>query len=145
MTDTLEVQTVQRYSSISDWLLRTGTPSGGRRSPPYWNPNGAFEIAPAASIGGAGFTQVLGQKPGRHTFVILNNGPNPAFLSNVQTPQVPGIAIAVGGQWSVDTEGEVYAMSVLGTVLTVVETYWPITLDYRTAGGMLPDFSALVP
>lgn len=135
----------QQYTSISDWLLSTATPSGGRRSPPYWSANGAFGIPPVAIVGGQGYVQVLGQRPGRHTFVVINTGANAATISDRQNPQVPGVPLAVGGQWSIDTEGELYAASTLGTILTVLETYWPIVLDYRTPGGALPDFSTLVP
>jgi hypothetical protein len=103
------------------------------QSPPSWTPN-KVNCDPDL------VTPVAGQRPGRITFVIVNQdaasgGQDVLILSAANQSQDQGFTLVPGASIFVDTEGEFYAYSVNGTVLSTIETYGP---PQRSDQGPLP-------
>jgi len=138
--------TSSAYPSISAWDSATTVPRSGGRRPPRWLPNGGIVVPQASSIlgnGHQGWTQIAPQRPGRHDIVIVNLTSNIVFLSSVQAATNP-ITLGANASWSIDTEGEVWAWSLNGSSVDVVETVYPLTTGAFAPGGPIPSIEPLV-
>lgn len=137
------------FGSVSEWDDGTTSPQNPVRSPSKWGPIGQFEVEDSANlVGSAKWQQVLGPLPGRRTFTIVNIGANDCEISNEpQSAGVHGVGIAVGGEWSEDTEDEVWVFCNGGTFLDVSQTYTPLydTVSTTTPGGEIPYIADLLP
>jgi hypothetical protein len=91
------------------------------RSPASWRPAGENVIDSLT------FVQLLSDRAGRTTFVIVNTGVNPVLISNASTG-AGAITLNPSASYDVDTEGELWvAMTPAGaTTVDVVETYGPV-------------------
>lgn len=135
-----------QYPSLSAWDSATQVPRSGGRRPPRWLPNGGLVIPAASSIlgnGHQGWVQIAPNRPGRHDIVIVNLTGNVAFLSSVQAATNP-ITLGASASWTLDTEGEVWAWSLNGTTVDIVETIYNLTQGNFAPGGKLPDISPLL-
>ncbi len=98
--------------------------------PEGWIPNGSFLIPACTSVpqgmASQGVCQLLGFNALRYDFTIVNQGNNPAVLFTSKPLQ--GVELAgSGASWNLRTKGSVFAYSLSGTSLDIVETVFNTT------------------
>lgn len=88
------------------------------RSPASWRPNGGNLVDSLT------FVQLLSDRPGRTTFIVVNTGSNPVLICSDSTGD-GAISIGPTGSYNIDTEGELWAaVTAAGsTTVDVTETY----------------------
>lgn len=88
------------------------------RSPASWRPAGGNVVDSLT------FVQLLSDRAGRTTFVVVNTGSNPVLICNQATGE-GALTIPPAASYDVDTEGELWAaMTAAGpTTVDVTETY----------------------
>lgn len=108
-------------------------------SPPAWYPN-TVEVGDNPAI-----AQVAGSRPGRVTIAIENlSTADSVRLLSVADPNGGYVSLLPGGSISIDTSGEVYAMSEGGDLqLQVMETAWPAGTGGGPDGPM-PNFATAI-
>lgn len=125
---------------MSDWFTETAMPGKGPRKPPNWSPQNGIAIPANAQV----WTQIAGPRAGRDKILVRNLGPNPVQIGSSAQPQGWN-TVAVGDEYSLESESEVWALSVLGTTLETSETWWPISAAQGGGDmGPLPDISKVV-
>lgn len=79
----------------------------------------------------SGFVQIVGTRQFRDDLLIVNRGPNDCYISDQPEGaggavgvSPPGLLLPNGGSYEFAAKTAVYAMSVLGTTLDILETYW---------------------
>ena len=92
-----------------------------RRQPTDWSPTTVELVAGAT-------TQVVAVRPNRKSVTILNTGSNSCLLGAtsgaVANQTSATFPLAVGGTLSMETEAAIWAVSIAGTALQVIETYY---------------------
>lgn len=88
------------------------------RSPSQWRPAGGNVVDTLA------YTQLLSDRAGRTTFIVVNTGANPVLICNSSTGQ-GAITLQPTASYAVDTEGELWAaMTPAGaTTVDITEIY----------------------
>lgn len=88
------------------------------RSPAQWRPSGGVVVDSLA------FVQLLSDRAGRTTFVVVNTGSNPMLICNASTGE-GAITLPPTASYDLDTEGELWAaMTAAGpTTADVTELY----------------------
>lgn len=140
------------YDSVSQWDAGTAPPQAPVRSPSNWDPVGQFQVQDSAQLQGqAKWQQVLGGRPGRKAWTIVNTGANACELdSGPNGAGQHGVTVAAGGVWSEEVEDEVWVFCIGGTTLDVSETFTPLfdvvsAGNSNSPGGYIPSIADLLP
>lgn len=113
----------------------TSSPERGNRSPERWAPRNFTIPAIGPGVPSNGAVQIAGAAIGRKAIAIQNTGANPLLLRQTADFNRPFWTImptpVTGCYLYLETEGEMWVSSVIGTTCDVLETWYDLVLPHH--------------